>query len=93
MEEECSVICDWDVMIKFLDRGNPEIKSKLLKIGFQNICISAINAGALLVGTRDKKHFQKIQTFIGELVLLPVIKEVLNQKGFKFIEGLRLLAK
>lgn len=130
MEEKSLVICDSDVLIEFLDRSNKEVQARLLKIGFNHLCVSAISAGELLVGAQDKKHFQRIQKFISELIVIPVTKEItyayldllsqyslshglkiqdaliastalvfdfefytFNQRDFRFIKGLRLLAK
>jgi predicted nucleic acid-binding protein len=57
MEEKKLVIIDTDVLIEFLDRTNAKVKSKLLEIGIENICVSEITAGELFHGARDKKHF------------------------------------
>jgi tRNA(fMet)-specific endonuclease VapC len=76
MEEKGMVICDSDVLIEFLDRDNQKIKDKLLRAGFQNLCISAITAGELLVGARDKSHFLKLQEFVSDLILIPITNEI-----------------
>ncbi len=76
MEEKSLVICDSDVLIEFLDRSNKEVQARLLKIGFNHICVSAISAGELLVGAQNNKYFQRIQKFISELIVIPVTKEI-----------------
>jgi tRNA(fMet)-specific endonuclease VapC len=70
------IICDSDILIEFLDRNNQKVKQKLTKIGFQNICMSAVTAGELLVGAQDKEHSKKIQSFISEMVLIPLTAEI-----------------
>ncbi len=70
------VICDSDVLIEFLDRGNDKVSEKLLRAGFQNLCISAVTAGELLVGARDKNHFRRLQDFISDLILIPITNDI-----------------
>jgi len=76
MEEKRLVLCDTDVLIEFLDRNNPEIRERLLRIGFTHLSISAILAGELLRGAMNKKHKERLQTFISELILIPITKEI-----------------
>ncbi|MFZ5973406.1 MAG: type II toxin-antitoxin system VapC family toxin [Bacteroidota bacterium] len=76
MEEKELIICDTDVLIEVLDRNNPTLQNELLKIGFKSLAISAITAGELLVGSRNKKHSKKIEHFLNELIVIPLTGEV-----------------
>lgn len=76
MEKTELVLCDTDVLIEFLDRGNDAIQKNLLAIGFQNIAVSAVSAGGMLVGARDKKHLATIIQFVDNLIVFPLTSEV-----------------
>lgn len=78
MEEEKLVIADTDVLIEFLDRANKEVKERLLVIGIENICISEITASELLYGARDKRHWESLNKFIDQSLVLPVTREISN---------------
>ncbi len=78
MEKTELVLCDTDILIEFLDRGNDAIKKNLLAIGFQNIAVSAVSASEMLVGARDKKHLATIIQFIDNLIVFPLTSEVSN---------------
>jgi tRNA(fMet)-specific endonuclease VapC len=76
MEKTELVLCDTDILIEFLDRGNDAIQKNLLAIGFQNIAVSAVSASEMLVGARDKKHLVTINQFIENLIVFPLTSEV-----------------
>jgi predicted nucleic acid-binding protein len=71
MEKGKLILCDTDVVIEFY-RNNPSIKETLRQIGQQNIALSAITAGELLYGARNKPELKQIQKDISHLNFLGI---------------------
>jgi tRNA(fMet)-specific endonuclease VapC len=69
------ILCDSNIFIN-LYRGKQEAIENLTAIGQDNIVISAVTAGELLFGARDKKELAIIKKDIAKLQLLPINEEI-----------------
>ena len=78
MEEAESIVCDTDVLIEYLDRGNIDVAKKLLLLGMENLLISSVTASELIVGAQDKDHFDRLIKFVSKIKILPITIEVSN---------------
>lgn len=76
MEETGLIVCDTDIIIEFLDRGNTTVKKKLEIFGFDNVCLSAITASELVYGATDKKHYNRLVEFISRSIVISLNKEI-----------------
>jgi tRNA(fMet)-specific endonuclease VapC len=78
------ILCDSNIFID-LYRGKQETIESLTAIGQDNIAISAVTAGELLFGARDKKELATIKKDIAKLQLFP-INEDISAIGLQLIE-------
>jgi len=75
------VICDTNVVIE-LFKNNQKIKTKISKIGFNKLAVSAITVGELYFGAFNKKEMQQIEKHLRHyqiLDLTPPITKVFIQ--------------
>ena len=72
------ILCDTDVLIEFLDRGNQKIISQLLLHGIANFCFSEVTASELLLGAKDKTHYSRLNRFIETALIIPINIEISN---------------
>lgn len=56
---EAIVMCDTNILIE-LYRNNPDIRAELMRIGQAHLALSAISAGELIFGARNKNELQRI---------------------------------
>jgi tRNA(fMet)-specific endonuclease VapC len=69
------ILCDSNIFIA-LYRGQQQTIESLTAIEQDNIAISAVTAGELLFGARNKKELATIKKDIAKLQLLPINEDI-----------------
>lgn len=69
------ILLDTNILIE-LYKDNPLVKTALEKQGVSNLAISAITAGELYFGARDKRELRKIQKHLALLEQIAVDAEI-----------------
>lgn len=69
------VLCDTNILIE-LYKGNETIISELNRIGNANLSISAVTAGELLFGARNKGELDILKSDITKIICLPIDAEI-----------------
>jgi tRNA(fMet)-specific endonuclease VapC len=96
MEEEGLVICDSDVLIEFLDRGNKLVEDRLVNLGRHRLCISSITHSEIIFGSYNKQHQKKLTKGLESFTLIeidPVIdsihRELINRYSLSHRLGIQ----
>lgn len=79
MEKAELVLCDTDVLIELLDRNNADVSKRIQAIGVGNIAVSAVSAGELIRGVRDKQHLIRISSFLARTIIVPLTAKISDQ--------------
>jgi tRNA(fMet)-specific endonuclease VapC len=72
MEEEGLVICDSDVLIEFLDRGNKLVEDRLVNLGRHRLCISSITHSEIIFASYNKQHQKKLTKGLESFTLIEI---------------------
>jgi tRNA(fMet)-specific endonuclease VapC len=72
MEEEGLVVCDSDILIEFLDRGNRVIEDRLVELGRHRLCISSITHSEVIFGSLNKSHQKKLIKGLESFTLIEI---------------------
>ncbi len=75
MEGTKMVICDTNIVIELI-KNNKEIKSKIKKIGTDNLAISAITVGELYYGAFNKTEMLRIEKHLKHYQIIPLTPQV-----------------
>lgn len=69
MAEKTLVLCDTNILIE-LSKNNGTVRTELDKIGVSQIVVSAISAGELLYGARDKQDLTLIRRSLNSIAIV-----------------------
>lgn len=76
MEEQELVICDSDVLIEFLDKGNKNVQAKLIALGIENLCICSITYSEIIIGSLNKAHQKLLLRSLNKFGILEINPEI-----------------
>ncbi|MDX2247093.1 MAG: type II toxin-antitoxin system VapC family toxin [Bacteroidia bacterium] len=72
------VICDTNILIE-LYRNNRDVRQELMQIGQNRLAVSAISAGELIFGARNKAELQQIVADLASIKIFSLDERITQQ--------------